>query len=114
MEVAVELEIIEAIKALVRSNVGVSILPGVAVLGESGAGALRAIPFVDQRLRREIACIPPRIGGGDARRQIPRRGDRRGSEGARRRGREAAVAPAPGAGGRGRMSGAAPATRPPP
>lgn len=57
MEVAVELEIIEAIKALVRSNVGVSILPGVAVLGESGAGALRAIPFVDQRLRREIACI---------------------------------------------------------
>ena len=56
-EVAVELEIIEAIKALVRSNVGVSILPAVAVLGESGAGPLRAIPFADQRLRREIACI---------------------------------------------------------
>ena len=57
MEVAVELEIIEAIKALVRSNVGVSILPGVAVLGESSAGPLRAIPFADQGLRRDIACI---------------------------------------------------------
>lgn len=57
MEVAVELEIIEAIKALVRSNVGVSILPGVAVQGESSAGPLRAIPFADQGLRREIACI---------------------------------------------------------
>lgn len=57
MEVAVELEIIEAIKALVRSNVGVSILPGVAVQGESSAGPLRAIPFADQGLRRDIACI---------------------------------------------------------
>lgn len=57
LEVAVELEIIEAIKALVRSNVGVSILPGVAVLGESGLGELRVVPFADAGLRREIACI---------------------------------------------------------
>jgi DNA-binding transcriptional LysR family regulator len=57
LPISVELESVEAIKALVRANVGVTLLPNSTMLGESLTSGLAAVRIDHPRLVREIVAV---------------------------------------------------------
>ena len=57
VSVSVELESIEAMKALVRAKAGVTILPGASLLATSDDGALVTVRISGDPLVRDIICV---------------------------------------------------------
>ena len=56
LPIIAEIESIEAIKSMVRSGLGISVLPGSATLGPVSAGGLCFVPVHSTRLVREIVA----------------------------------------------------------
>ena len=57
VSIAVELESIEAMKALVRPKVGLTILPGACLMAISSDGDLVTIRISGDPLARDIFCV---------------------------------------------------------
>lgn len=57
LRIAVELPSIEAIKRMVESGVGVSILPRLCVAAETARGQLAAMPIREMRLARKLRVV---------------------------------------------------------